>query len=293
MTGSSNLTIALSVQSALPSGPLRPFVHCYLQRDGRFKELFPVEPVMARLEQAFEFQFEDPYEVALYDSGGKEDCPSAIVVGPQTRRRARLILRGAISSFAVMLRPAGFHRLFRLPLHEFVDHGTDARALLGRSVTELRERLGNTKSFVERVRIMERFLFQRLQPQVDPFAGIVDFMLQSAQGRTGDPWERTRISDIAFRTGWSTRQFERRFLEYTGVSPTAFTRIARFQAALRLKGSPPLKSWMAVAHRLGYHDQMHMTRDFHSLAGDSPGRSFIQIAPEHIMSALTQVRHPE
>ena len=27
---------------------------------------------------------------------------------------------------------------------------------------------------------------------------------------------------------------------------------------------------------------------FHVLAGDSPGRSIIQVEPEHIMSALTQ-----
>jgi AraC-like DNA-binding protein len=263
-------------------------VHCYLQRDGHFKKLATVEPVMARLEQAFEFQFGDPYEVALYGSEGRDDCPPAIVVGPQTHRRARLILRGTISAFAVMLRPAGFHRLFRLPLHHFVDCGTDAQALLGPSVADLRERLGNAEAFAQRVGLMEEFLLHRLRPQVDPFAGIVGLMLRRAQGRAGDPWSRNKISDIAFQTGWSIRQFERRFLEYTGVSPIVFTRIARFEAALRLKGSSSFESWTAIAHMLGYHDQMHMTRDFHVLAGDSPGRSIIQVEPEHIMSALAQ-----
>jgi AraC-like DNA-binding protein len=285
---SSNSIAAFSVQRANPSGPLRPFVHCYLQRDGHFKKLTTVEPVMARLEQAFEFQFRDPYEVALYGSELRDDCPPAIVVGPQTHRRARLILQGTISAFAVMLRPAGFHRLFRLPLHHFVDCGTDAQALLGPSAACLRERLGNAEAFEERVRLMEEFLIQRLRPQVDPFARIVGLMLRGAQAQEGEPWVRTRISDIAFQTGWSIRQFERRFLEYTGVSPIVFTRIARFEAALRLKGSSSSESWTAIAHRLGYHDQMHMTRDFHVLAGDSPGRSIIQVAPEHIMSALTQ-----
>ena len=284
----SSSTAALAVQRADPSGALRPFVHCYLQRDGYFKKLATVEPVMARLEQAFEFQFGDPYEVALYGSEGRDDCPPAIVVGPQTHRRARLILRGTISAFAVMLRPAGFHRLFRLPLHHFVDCGTDAQALLGPSVADLRERLGNAEAFAQRVRLMEEFLLHRLGQQFDPFAGIVGLMLRRAQGREGDLWSRNKISDIALQTGWSIRQFERRFLEYTGVSPIVFTRIARFESALRLKGSSSLESWTAIAHRLGYHDQMHMTRDFHVLAGDSPGRSIMQVEPEHIMSALTQ-----
>src|SRR5580693_7561677 len=238
----------LAVRRADPSEGLRPFVHCYLQRDARVDGVVTVEPVMARLEQAFEFHFGEPYEVRLYGSDERDDCPPVVVVGPQTHRRARLILRGTISAFAVMLRPAGFHRLFRLPLHHFVDCGTDAQALLGPSVADLRERLGNAEAFAERARLMEKFLLQSLRPQVEPFAEIVGLMLRRAQAREGTPWARRKVSDIAFQTGWSTRQFERRFLEYTGVSPIVFTRIARFEAALRLKGSSSLESWTAIAH---------------------------------------------
>lgn len=98
-------------------------------------------------------------------------------------------------------------------------------------------------------------------------------MLRQGQGREGDPWARNRISDIALQTGLSIRQFERRFLEYTGVSPIVFARISRFEEALRLKATSSSESWTAIAHMLGYHDQMHMTRNFHVLAGDSRGRS--------------------
>ena len=280
----------LAVRRAEPSKCLRPFVHCYLQRDARVDGVVTVEPVMARLEQAFEFHFGEPYEVRLYGSDERDDCPPVVVVGPQTHRRAQLILRGTVSAFAVMLRPAGLHRLFGLPLDRFADCGTDAHSLLGHCVTELRERLGNTETFAERVRLMEKFLSQKLLlcgPAV-PFAGTIAIVLRRAQGRVGDPWARDRVSDIAFQTGLSVRQFERRFREYTGVAPIVFSRIARFQEALRLKMSPEFRSWIAVAHTLGYHDQMHMTRDFYGLAGDSPSRAIVQVSPEHIMSALTQ-----
>jgi AraC-like DNA-binding protein len=201
-----------------------------------------------------------------------------------------LILRGTVSAFSVMLRPAGLHRLFGLPLDRFADCGTDAHSLLGRSVTELRERLGNTETFAERVRLIEELLSKRLLlcASADPFAEAIAIVLRRAQARVGDPWARDRISDIAFQTGLSVRQFERRFREYTGVAPVVFSRIARFQEALRLKMSPQFASWIAVAHTLGYHDQMHMTRDFYGLAGDSPGRAIVQVSPEHIMSALTR-----
>lgn len=280
----------LAVRRAFPSEALRPFVHCYLQRDGRAGGVVTVEPVMARLEQAFEFQFGEPYEVRLYGSDERDACPYIAVVGPQTHRRARLIVRGAVSAFAVMLRPAGLHRLFGVPLDRFADCGTDARSLLGRSVTELRERMGNTSVFSERVRLVEEFLFERLlrRSPADPFAQTIAMVLRRAQARVGDPWTRASVSDIAFHTGLGVRQFERRFREYTGVAPAVFFRIARFQEALRLKRSPGSLSWITVAHRLGYYDQMHMTRDFHGLAGDSPGRAAVQVSPEHIMSALMQ-----
>jgi AraC-like DNA-binding protein len=280
----------LAVRRAEPGERLRSFVHCYLQRDARVDGVVTVEPVMARLEQAFEFHFGEPYEVRLYGSEARDACPPVVVVGPQTHRRARLILHGTLSAFAVMLRPAGLHGLFGLPLDRFADCGTDAHSLLGRSVTELRERLGNTATFAERVRLIEEYLSQRLlgRPPADPFARTIAIVLRRAQARVGDPWARDRVSDIAIQTGLSTRQFERRFREYTGVAPIVFTRIARFQEALRLKRAPGFLSWIAIAHTLGYHDQMHMTRDFYGLAGDSPSRAIVQVSPEHIMSALTQ-----
>jgi len=29
-------------------------------------------------------------------------------------------------------------------------------------------------------------------------------------------------------------------------------------------------NWTAIAHELGYHDQMHMIRDFEEFSGESP-----------------------
>jgi hypothetical protein len=164
---------------------------------------------MARLERAFEFHFGEPYEVRLYDTDDRDACPPVVIVGPQTHRRARLIVRGNVSAFAVMLRPAGLHRLFGVPLDRFADCGTDARSLLGRSVTELRERMGNTETFAERVQLIDEFLFQRLlrRSPADLFAGTIAIVLRRAQARVGDPWTGERVSDIAFQTGLSVRQF--------------------------------------------------------------------------------------
>jgi AraC-like DNA-binding protein len=67
------------------------------------------------------------------------------------------------------------------------------------------------------------------------------------------------------------------------MTPKLFARIARFQTALDAKLHAPHKSWMSIAHDFGYHDQMHMIRDFEGLSGSSPGR---------ILSELGDTRPP-
>jgi hypothetical protein len=65
----------------------------------------------------------------------------------------------------------------------------------------------------------------------------------------------------------------------------------RFQAALDTKRLSPRRSWLSVAHELGYFDQMHMVRDFQSLGGDVPSHVIQQsgdlqpwsvASPEHL-----------
>src|SRR5882672_2303749 len=37
-----------------------------------------------------------------------------------------------------------------------------------------------------------------------------------------------------------------------------------------IKAAAPAMRWTDIAHALGYHDQMHMVRDFNRLSGDRP-----------------------
>src|ERR1700748_1904142 len=77
--------------------------------------------------------------------------------------------------------------------------------------------------------------------------------------------------------GLSLRQYERRFVTEIGFTPKLFSRIARFQTTLDTKRISPQRSWMSVAHELGYFDQMHMVHDFRCLGGNAPSDLFQQI----------------
>jgi hypothetical protein len=65
-----------------------------------------------------EFNFGDRVQVFNYEKGIYRKSPPVIVVGPQTYRRVKLELRGALESFVIMFEPDGMRRLFSLPMLE-------------------------------------------------------------------------------------------------------------------------------------------------------------------------------
>jgi AraC-like DNA-binding protein len=266
----------LGVQASGPCRALRPYVRCYLQRSGSDTGVLSVDPVVARLEQVIEFHFKTRYEIHPTATEMTRVAPLAAVIGPQTARHFTVFIQGPVDAFAIILQHAGFHRLFRIPLSEFTDDGTEASSVFGSVIMSLRERLGGVNTFAERVRIAESFLLHTLA-QVDdrdPFASVAACLLKVDAG--------SRISEVASQTGLSLRQFERRFHQYAGVPPKLFAKIARFQAALEMKVKSSAQSWITVAHANEYFDQMHMIRDFRELGGATPSRVSADIPSEHI-----------
>lgn len=79
------------------------------------------------------------------------------------------------------------------------------------------------------------------------------------------------IGELARDTGFSRQHLARRFGEHVGISPKQLGRVARLQRAMSalLAGGEPAR----VALDAGYFDQAHMIRDFHELAGLTPGEA--------------------
>jgi AraC-like DNA-binding protein len=265
----------LTVQNAHPDPRLRSFIRSYVQRESHLKGTELIEPVIARLGAALEFQFADPYEVPFYGIDKSIQSVPITVIGPITYRRARILIRGHVEALAVLFQPFGFHALFGVPLSPLADEGTEGHSVIGAAVSVLNQRLGNVSSFQERTQLLDSFFLNRLT-QIRPSDSVSrSLQLLIAPGRL------VTVSEVARQAGLSSRQLERMSLQYAGMSPKMLAKIARFQRALRLKveGS---SSWTEVAHATDYHDQMHMIRDFRALAGTTPVRAFEQIEPDHL-----------
>ena len=217
------------------------------------------------------FDFNDPTNILHYAQNEVQKSPRAVVVGPQTYRRLEMQLRGALDTFVIGFQPDGIFRLFSVPTSELTDFDCEAHSVLGSMITKLGERLGNAKSFVERVQFIEEVLLPRAL-----LSGGHDRISAAAHGiilASG----RVRIPDLASKAKLGVRQFERRFLLQVGMRPKLFARVARFEAALEYKARFGYRSWADVAHSFGYHDQMHMVHDFAEFTGATPSEILNQL----------------
>jgi AraC-like DNA-binding protein len=76
------------------------------------------------------------------------------------------------------------------------------------------------------------------------------------------------LDEIASQARLSARQFRRRCLEESGVTPKHLCRILRFRRAYNEAFANP--DWADIAVLAGYFDQAHLIRDFREFTGRTP-----------------------
>jgi AraC-like DNA-binding protein len=272
----------LGVQNAPPESALRPFIRGYVQREAHLGTRELVEPVVARLGVMLEFEFAGSYEVRSYGSDALNPTYPISIIGPQTWRCARLIIRDHVESLVVMFQPVGFHALFGIPTAPLAETGTEGHGVLGPAVSYLHQRLGNLLTFGERCQFLDRYLLSQLGGLRTTDTIGEALHLLTITGST--------VEEVARRAGVDRRYLERKALAYAGVSPKALTRISRFSRALRMRAETN-QTWTQIAHAAGYYDQMHMIRDFRVFAGDAPITALNEIRPDHLIH-FARTEHP-
>jgi AraC-like DNA-binding protein len=261
----------LHIRFHTPTPSLKQFVRFYVQREVQIRGAAVVHPVPARAAPVIEFDFGDRINVLDHKQLAQRKSPAVVVVGPQTYRRIEMQLQGALESFVIMFQPDGLHQLFSIPMHELTDQDYEGHSVLGAFISRLQTRLAGCKSMEERARCVDGFLLRRAIDSRSYDA------ISAAANRIVLAGGRVKVAALADRTGLSTRQFERRFIQQVGMRPKLFARIARFEAVLDTKARSATKSWTDVAHEFGYYDQMHMIHDFGEFTDKTPTEILIQL----------------
>ena len=257
--------------SASPRPELAPYVRAFAQRKIGYGETAAlVEPVPACLEQILNFEFGVRPIAELGDASRFTIHPLS-VVGASAYRPFNLHLPAGTESFAVFLQPLALWQLFRLPLGSFVNQDYDGYAVLGEEGHQLWQRMAETPQFRARVTLAESYLLQKaLNAQRN--TAVMNAAVYMFRAMGARPLE-----DVAGKLSLGLRQFERNFLREIGLSPKLYSRVARFQAVLDTRIRRQDTCWASLASQFGYHDQMHMIKDFQKLSGLSPERLLMHI----------------
>jgi AraC-like DNA-binding protein len=188
----------------------------------------------------------------------------ASVGGAQTSYSGRLQLQPHVESLAIFFQPSGWSSLFGVPVKEITNRFVDATAFAELDARALWNRLGEKSSFESRVAVAEEFLLHRALRVLarNDMATTANYILYQRGA--------LRVPALAGMHSLGVRQFSRKFEREIGTSPKAFARIARFQSAVDAKLARPERTWLKIAHHLGYHDQMHMIHDFVELGLMTP-----------------------
>jgi AraC-like DNA-binding protein len=210
------------------------------------------------------------------DGTTRLEVPPAFIIGSHTASYVSNIAAGE-PVMAVHFRPGGALPFLGIPLGDLEGAYVGVDEIWGRVGRDLHERLIETSAAASRFRILEEFLLSRPWLSADRRPGVT-----AAMGAIEDN-PSIRMADIQEVADMSTKRLNTLFRAEVGLSPKAYARVRRLQAALRLLGAGPV-SGARVAAEVGYFDQAHFVRDFESFTGMTPTQYSQQqiLLPSHI-----------
>lgn len=138
----------------------------------------------------------------------------------------------------------------------------DADAYFFGFARELNEKLLNAETIYERKAIAEDFLLHRLNTKHEN-SDIMNslYFIINKNGNAG-------VAELSDYCVISKRQLERRFAEYTGVSPKQMINLIRYQLLWQECLKDNFNALDAV-EKFGYYDQSHLIKEFKKYHGMS------------------------
>lgn len=196
------------------------------------------------------------------DAGAVSD--SVFLDGTNTVSR-KMGFQGHVELMGIQFQEGGAFPFLGIPLHE-LQNETNLLSALGRAeLTELHERLYETKTLSLRIRLLESWLIGRLSHGKEQHA-LIPASLSVLREGVGN----LRMSELADRWSVSQRQLERLYQREVGMSPKQYAKLLRIEAArLSLKRINE-ETTARLAVELGFYDQAHFIREFRAVVGLTP-----------------------
>ena len=251
----------MTLKEIRPSLFLAEFISFYRIIDFKFpdKTKIPPKAYAPKPEHCLQF-FSTPQNLG-YDQNKKiVVARQSMLVGQHLVTNTRSFFDDLLS-FQIIFQPGALYRLAGIPVSEFTNRVIEPAHVFGKGVDEFCERLFQARSYAEMLSVAETFLMKRLcslKKDAHPMDELVKRMV-TGYNCTLDSF----IHDACL----SHRQFDRKFLERTGIGAKEFMRVVRFYRAYLYKNQWPEKDWLTIALDCGYYDYQHLFKRLQGVYG--------------------------
>jgi AraC-like DNA-binding protein len=183
-------------------------------------------------------------------------------IGAMTREQ-RFEYPKSASLAGIRFRPGMAGPFLGVPPPELTDVSAALTDLWCRRAGELERRLDEARSIQDAMRIL---LGGLPAPAVQP--NPVQKAIAAIAAANGN----ADLDSVACQANLSSRQFRRRCLDESGLTPKRLCRVLRFRHVCRIAGAAADErpNWSDIALAAGYFDQAHLIRDFQILTGLTP-----------------------
>ncbi|MBB2149280.1 helix-turn-helix domain-containing protein [Pedobacter gandavensis] len=270
----------MHLKEIIPHEFLSSFVRCYRIIDFEFpdNQQIPAKVYTPRPEQCLQF-FPSLTKIA-YEGRANDIVPkNAILFGQHSIVNTRTVYARFLS-FQVVFQPGALYKLLGMSADLITNEAVDATDIFGLEIEEVNDQLFHSKSHLEMVTIVEAFIIKKIKVAKKEAQRIdhVAILMTS-------PDLSYSLDGFVSQSFLSHRQFNRKFIERTGISPKAFLRIKRFDQAYRMKNNFPELSWFKIAINCGYEDYQHLSKDYKDLTGLTPIAFFAMESPERLLGS--------
>lgn len=195
-----------------------------------------------------------------------QQLPSSFLYG-QISHFQDLALLTQTSFVIIVFQPDGLYKLLGIAAHALKDQIIAAQDILGQSSIDLYHALLPVQQTVERVHILNNFLYKLTAQRRPSEQALLPTVLQHITALQG----LVTVGQMVRYSGYTERQIERIFAEQVGMSPKKFGNIVQFHSFLKLLRDKSAETNLTtISHKSGYFDQSHLIRAFKKYTGITP-----------------------
>ncbi len=250
----------------IPSALVSSFVQKYRIAHFVFDKnaFIPVKPYPPSPEHCLSFYPFDKEEIEHADSGKRASNIPVAFIGQPLAVTNRVVNNNFLV-VQVIFQPGAVYQLTGIPATAFTNYYLPAEDIFSKDVHLVNEQLFHAASYTQMIAVAEKFVLGLISKRKKQSHATDEVCKLVLYGN-----DTYKLDWLAGQACLSTKQFERKFKERTGINPKLYQRVIRFDNAYRLKSAKPNLDWLRIALECNYYDYQHLVKDYQNFTGTTP-----------------------